>query len=95
MGSITRKRGNTKNKKKVGWRKMSNASIPMIEREAHRGVLLPRCIVCEQVPSGGIRGGIRVKKAFICTPCEQQLMQSDVGSIKYHIILEKIKQILK
>jgi hypothetical protein len=74
---------------------MSNSSIPVVEHDVPRGVLLPRCIMCGQVPQGGIRGGIKVKKAFICTSCEQQLIYSDVGSIKYQIFLEKIKQILK
>jgi len=67
----------------------------MVDHDVAKGILLPRCIMCGQVPQGGIRGGIRIKKAFICTPCEQQLIHSDVGSIKYQILLEKIKQILK
>ncbi len=60
-----------------------------------RGVLLPRCTLCEQVPAGGLRDGIRIKRAFICTQCEQSLTHSDIGSIYYHIMLEKIKMILK
>ena len=74
---------------------MNKASVPIAPHDVQRGVLLPCCIVCEQVPEGGIRGGIRLKKAFICTACEQQLMQTDMGSINYQKILEKIKQILK
>jgi len=74
---------------------MSKASVPIAPHDVQRGILLPRCILCEQVPSGGIRGGIRLKKAFICTTCEQQLIHSDMDSINYQKILEKIKQILK
>lgn len=94
-GSITRNRGNNI-KQKESWRAdMNKASVPIAQHDVSRGILLPRCILCEQVPNDGIRGGIRVKRAFICTKCEQQLIQSDVSSIDYQKILEKIKMILK
>lgn len=73
---------------------MSNVSVPIIESQV-QGVLLPRCIMCGEVPPGGIRGGIKLKKIFICTACEQQLIHSEVGSSKYQDFLQKIKQILK
>jgi len=74
---------------------MRKASIPIVEHEVQSGLLLPRCRICNQVPREGIRGGIRLKKAFICTKCEQELAHIDVGSVNYQYILEKIKEILK
>jgi Inhibitor of sigma-G Gin. len=73
---------------------MSNVSVPIIDHPV-QAVLLPRCTLCGEVPPAGIRGGIKLRKAFICTSCEQQLIHSDVGSTKYHEFLEKIKQLLK
>jgi hypothetical protein len=60
-----------------------------------KGTLLPRCVMCDQVPPGGLRDGIRLKRAFICTQCEQKLTHSHVGSLYYQTMLEKIKAILK
>lgn len=74
---------------------MNKASIPAADNEAEGGVLLPRCILCEQVPPDGIRGVVKIKKFFICASCEQQLVRSDAGSTYYRHLLDKIKQILK
>ena len=74
---------------------MQRASIPTIMPEAAKAILLPRCTICNQVPKEGIRGGIKLKKAFICTQCEQEIANVDVGSANYQILLEKIKRILK
>lgn len=74
---------------------MNKSSIQWAGNHEHRCVLLPRCVMCDEVPPGGIRDGIRLKKAFICTKCEQNLTHGEVGSIYYHTMLEKIKAILK
>lgn len=57
-------------------------------------LVLPRCSVCDQVPSGGIRDGIRLKKAFICSGCERLIVQCDVASGQYQILINKLKKIL-
>jgi hypothetical protein len=72
---------------------MRRASVPQVLPA--KAVLLPRCQICNQVPKDGIRGGIRVKRSFICTRCEQDITNVDVGSAYYQLILEKIKKILK
>ena len=64
-------------------------------RNKGKGVLLPRCYICGEVPEEGIRGGIKLKRAFICTRCEQDIIAADVGSSQYRRLLEKIKMILK
>ncbi|HEX3011770.1 MAG TPA: sigma factor G inhibitor Gin [Syntrophomonadaceae bacterium] len=60
-----------------------------------KGVLLPRCHFCGEVPPGGIRGGIKVKKAFICIKCEEEIVSLQVGAPGYSELLEKLKRVLK
>lgn len=57
------------------------------------GVLLPRCHICREVPEKGIRGGIRVKKSFICEKCEAHIVALQAGSSEYQVVLEKLKKI--
>lgn len=71
--------------------------LPIVDYpdDEKRGVLLPRCYMCNQVPENGIRGGIRIKRAFICNKCEEKLMLAEVGAPEYRELLEKIKQVLR
>ena len=71
------------------------ASAPTIVPKIAKAIILPRCQICSQVPKGGIRGGIKLKKAFICTQCEQEIANVEVGTAYYQILLDKIKKILK
>lgn len=59
------------------------------------GELLPRCYFCGEVPAEGIRGGIKVKKAFICMKCEKEIVLLKVGAPGYQELMEKIKRVLK
>jgi hypothetical protein len=74
---------------------MHGLVTPTVKLQEEGGILLPRCRVCNKVPAQGIHGGIRLRKAFICSKCEQEITCIDVGSAKYHILVEKIKIILK
>lgn len=58
------------------------------------GKLLPRCLVCGEVPAGGIRDGLKLKKGFICTGCERKIVDMQPGSTDYDDIVEKLKGIL-
>jgi len=60
-----------------------------------KGIILPRCGICNQVPEEGIRGGLIIKKAFICNKCQNKMINIDVGSPEYEVILNKIKKIFK
>lgn len=59
-----------------------------------KGKVLPFCSMCNKVPPGGIRNGIRLNKAFICTRCEQQIAHSNIGSVHYQLLVDKIRRIL-
>jgi len=55
--------------------------------------VLPVCSFCNQVPAQGIKGGIKVGKAWLCQACELKIMLAEVGSSDYEIMLEKIKRV--
>ncbi|MGS0763090.1 sigma factor G inhibitor Gin [Syntrophomonas curvata] len=57
------------------------------------GILLPRCHFCGQVPEKGIRGGIRIRKAFICERCEAHIVSLQAGCSEYRYLLEELKKI--
>jgi hypothetical protein len=57
------------------------------------GVLLPRCSLCGEVPEKGIRGGIKIRKSFICEKCESHIVALQTGCSEYQVVLEKLKKI--
>lgn len=63
-----------------------------VQETPDKGVLLPRCIVCQQVPARGIAGGFKIRKAFICHHCEQEILNLDTGSPAYQQIINRLKQ---
>jgi len=61
---------------------------------AGRGILLPRCYFCGEVPPQGIHGGMIIKKAFICSACEEEIVHLQVGSTNYRRVVNKLREIL-
>jgi len=59
-----------------------------------KGILLPRCYLCGEVPSQGIHGGVKIRKAFICSDCEQDIVHMEVGSVPYQTVINKLREIL-
>jgi hypothetical protein len=55
--------------------------------------VLPVCSICNQVPELGIRGVIRVGKAWLCQTCELEITLLEVGSAEYGVMLKKIKKV--
>ena len=41
----------------------------------------------------GIRGGLKLGKAFLCQECETILMETPVGSAEYHRIMDGLRSI--
>lgn len=66
-----------------------------IREEKSRGILLPCCSICNEVPDGGIAGGFRIKKGFICKNCERLIISLDISSPAYHDVMQKLRIILK
>ena len=42
----------------------------------------------------GIHGGVMIKKAFICSACEQDIVNLQVDSTNYRAVINKLKEIL-
>lgn len=55
--------------------------------------ILPVCIICEQVPSGGIRDGIMISGGFICSKCEQEIVRIQAGEAGYDYFQQKLKRL--
>ena len=56
-------------------------------------VLLPVCSFCGEVPARGIKGVVRVGKAWLCQTCEAKIMMLDVESADYEVMIEKMKKV--
>lgn len=70
-------------------------SKAVLAETKEKAVLLPRCAICEEVPFEGIKGGYLINKYFVCTKCEQKIINTEVGSTAYHEILELVKRIIR
>ena len=55
--------------------------------------ILPVCVICEQVPFGGIRDGILIAGSFICWKCEQKIVKTEAGAASYSYFQEKLKKL--
>lgn len=55
--------------------------------------VVPRCSICKQIPVGGIRGGFKLRRAFLCLNCESIIMATPVGSDDYHRIMAGLRSI--
>ncbi len=62
---------------------------------SHQAMILPVCSICSRVPIEGISGVIRVGRAWICRSCEQEIMDLEVGSPKYGVMIERIRRVWK
>jgi len=60
-----------------------------------KATVLPVCSFCNHVPAQGIKGGIKVGKAWLCQACECKIILTEVGSSDYKIMLQKIKKVWK
>lgn len=63
-----------------------------LENHRQSAIVLPVCYICGQVPDQGIRSVIKVGKALICLACEREIVNLEVGSSQYGLIMNKIKK---
>ncbi len=60
--------------------------------------LLPHCIVCGEIPEGGIMGGIFLQGQFLCDDCERQIVALDGDRLpqeEYQAVADKLKGLWK
>lgn len=68
-------------------------SLSQTETPANRDCVVPRCSVCYQIPRAGIRGGLKLRKAFLCQECESILMETPVGGSDYLRIMAGLRSV--
>lgn len=74
---------------------LKNGSEGVEISNGNKALILPVCSICNQVPAKGIKGVIRVGKAWLCQTCELEITLLEVGSTEYGVMLEKIKRVWK
>ncbi|HCF70376.1 MAG TPA: hypothetical protein DER33_02080 [Syntrophomonas sp.] len=72
---------------------MQSNPLSSVRKPVYRDCVVPRCSVCHQIPQAGIRGGLKLGKAFLCHECEAILMETPVGSAEYHRIMDGLRSI--
>jgi len=74
----------------------SKKGVQAIEtRKGGKATVLPVCSFCNQVPEQGIKGVMRVGKAWLCQACETKIMLLEVGSADYEIMIDKMRNVWK
>lgn len=57
--------------------------------------VLPVCFLCHQVPQDGIRSGFFLRGIFICSKCEEELINSRPEQREeYMLTIAKLRKIL-
>lgn len=56
--------------------------------------LLPRCILCKEVPEKGIVDGFILIGQFICTGCEQKLLTLDYNDPIYSMMVQTLRDVI-
>lgn len=72
---------------------MASNSLSPLQKPDHHNCVVPRCSVCLEIPAAGLRGGLKLGKAFLCHECETLLMKTPVGSLEYHRIMEGLRSV--
>jgi len=62
--------------------------------EANGDNLLPRCILCKEVPKLGIVDGFLLIGQFVCSECEQKLLTLNYDDPAYNIMVQKLKEVI-
>lgn len=56
--------------------------------------LLPKCVLCEQVPHLGINDGFLLSGQFICSECEKIILSLNYEDKAYQELVEKLRLIM-
>lgn len=63
-----------------------------VKTQAQPNNLLPRCYICNEVPSMGIRDGFLLAGQFICIFCEEKILNLSYNDPAYHAMVEKLRK---
>lgn len=47
--------------------------------------IVPKCLICQEIPAGGMRDGIYLRGHFICSHCERELLREPSDSEIYSL----------
>ncbi|NLI91706.1 MAG: hypothetical protein GX434_05715 [Peptococcaceae bacterium] len=56
--------------------------------------VFPKCVICGNHPENGLYDGIRLASRFICSVCEDNIIQSNAHTNEYQDIVQAVKRIL-
>ena len=55
------------------------------------GRILPVCMLCKQIPEGGLAEGLCICGHFICSECERKIMEDNLHDVDgFHRLAAKI-----
>lgn len=79
----------------MGRRACDNRNYPGIRENECGHKVLPVCFLCNKVPEEGIRGGFFLRGIFICSKCEEELINSRPEKREeYMLTIAKLRNIL-
>lgn len=56
--------------------------------------IYPKCCLCGCTPSKGLYDGLRLNGKFICSDCEEHIMEVEIGSEEYYRSIQNMRAIL-
>jgi hypothetical protein len=71
-----------------------NKKKPVTKTAAKLDNLLPKCILCREVPERGIADGFVLIGQFICSGCEQKLLTLDYNDPLYAMMVQTLKDVI-
>lgn len=72
-----------------------NAGVYVEKEDLKSRKVLPVCYLCNKVPDEGIRSGFFLKRIFICSTCERELINCrPEEKEEYMLTIAKLRNIL-
>lgn len=66
----------------------------MVAKEVLKmGKLIPVCFFCEEIPTQGFASGIFLFKKFLCTKCQEKILDVASDDEEYELVLQKVRQL--
>jgi len=56
--------------------------------------LLPKCILCNQVPELGIKDGFFLLGQFVCSKCEEKILTLSYHDPTYNAMVQQLKDVI-